>query len=355
MCPRVQSLREGEVLMCRRRARTTLAAACALGAAFFAIQASAASAYNPITPTQASRTIVLNGSNLTIDNLVAIARYGAKVDLSQAARQRSLNAYYLLLEGSREGIPIYFLNRGAGAGRQNVIFSGDPLSTSVTSTSPTCPQTGQQCSNRDFLLQRQLATFQRGAQQGAGPEVNDEEIVRAMMAERVNTMSYEAATPQVTQMLIDLLNKDVTPVVESRGSPGEGDLPQMGNVEGTMVGAGDAYLHGVRMSAAQALAQAGLQPLQNQPAQPFAPGAPFAADDAAVVSNNAFSAGQASLLLYDSKQMLNWSDLIYATALNGMNSSVTPIASIVQQARPFKWQNFVASRVMNMIGGSYLF
>jgi len=62
------------------------------------------------------------------------------------------------------------------------------------------------------------------------------------------------------------------------------------------------------------------------------------------VSNNAFSAGQAALLLYDGKQMLNWSDLVYATALNGMNSSVTPIASIVQDARPFKSQNFVASR-----------
>ena len=66
-----------------------------------------------------------------------------------------------------------------------------------------------------------------------------------MMAERVNTMSYEAATPQVTQMLIDLLNNDVTPEVESRGSPGEGDLPQMGNVEATMVGVGEAYYHGV--------------------------------------------------------------------------------------------------------------
>src|SRR3954452_5549642 len=205
--------------MCRRhRARSTVASLCVLGAILLGVQAASASAYNPITPTQAGQTIVLNGKNLSVDDLVAIARYGAKVQLSSAARQRSLNAYYLLLEGSREGIPIYFFNRGTGAGRQQVIFSGDPLSTTVTSTSPTCPATGQQCSNRDFLLQRQLATFRRGAQQGVGPEVTDEEIVRAMMAERVNTMSYEAATPQVTQMLIDLLNKDVTPVVESRGS-----------------------------------------------------------------------------------------------------------------------------------------
>jgi histidine ammonia-lyase len=332
----------------RRKAMCfTVPIACA---AFFGWQATGALAYNPITPLNAGQTVTLDGKHLTIDQVVSVARYGAQVRLAPAARQRSLNAYYLLLEGAREGIPIYFFNRGAGSGRQVPIFSGDPLS-----TDPIPPGSAGAPNNRDFLLARQLTTFKNGPRQGLGPEVNDEEIVRAMMVVRANTMVYEAATPQTTQMLLDLLNKYVTPVVQSRGSPGEGDLPQMGNVEGTMVGAGDAYFHGQRMSAAQALAQAGLQPLQNQPAQPEAPGAPFAADDAAVVSNNAFSAGQAALLLYDGKNMLNWSDLVYATALNGMNSSVTPIASIVQNARPFRWQNFVASRVLNMIAGSYLF
>jgi histidine ammonia-lyase len=337
-----------------RRVQTTLAAITAASALMLVVQVSAASAYNPITPTDANQKYVLNGQNLTVEKLVAIARYGAQVDLSQAARQRSLNAYYLLLEGSNEGIPIYFFNRGTGAGRQNVIFTGDPLSTAVTSTSPTCPTTGVQCSNRDFLLQRQLATFQNVARGGLGPEVNDEEIVRAMMAERVNTMSYEAATPQVTQMLIDLLNRDVTPVVESRGSPGEGDLPQMGNVEATMVGVGQAYLHGVKMPASQALAQAGLRPLQDQPAQFEAPGAPFAADDAAVTSTNAFTMGQAALLVYDAQRTLNWQDLIYAMELDGMNSSLTPIALPVQASRPFPWLNADAARTLDAVSGSYL-
>jgi histidine ammonia-lyase len=339
----------------RRRVKAMLVALPVTGVTLLSGQVTAASAYNPISPTNASQTIVLDGHNLTIDSLVSIARFGAQVELSQEARQRSLNAYYLLLEGAREGIPIYFFNRGTGAGRQQVIFSGDPLSTEVTPSSPTCPTSGVQCSNKDFLLERQLAAFQRGARSGIGPEVNDEEIVRAMMAERVNTMSYEAATPQVTQMLIDLLNKDVTPVVQSRGSPGEGDLPQMANVEATMVGAGDAYFHGVRMPAAMALAKAGLQPLQDQPAQADAPGAPFAADDAAVTSTNAFTAGQAALLLSDAQATLNWQDLMYAMELEGMNSSVTPIAAPVQASRPFSWINGDAQRLLDMISGSYLF
>ena len=152
----------------RFRRRVTFVTALAACAVALIVEAASASAYTPITPSDANQTYALNGHNLTVDKLVAIARYGAKVQLSQAARQRSLNAYYLLLEGSREGVPIYFFNRGTGAGRQNVIFQGDPLSTDVTSTSPTCPQTGQPCSNRDYLLQTQLQTFKSGAAAARG-------------------------------------------------------------------------------------------------------------------------------------------------------------------------------------------
>jgi histidine ammonia-lyase len=338
----------------RFRAKLTVAAVTAV-CVMALVGASSASAYVPITPSDANQTYTLNGHNLTVNTLVAIARYGAKVQLSQAARQRSLNAYYLLLEGSREGIPVYWFNRAPGAGRQDTIFSGDPLSTQVTSDSPTCPSTGDACSNRQYLLETSLDTFKSGARGGEGPPVGSEEIVRAMMAERVNTMSYEAATPQLTQMLINLLNDDVTPVVESQGSPGEGDLPQMGNVEATMVGVGQAYYHGVEMPASEALARAGLQPLQDQPAQNEAPGAPFAADDAALTSTNAYSMGQAALLDYDTQHLLNWQDLLYGMDLDAMNSSVTPIAAPVQLNRPFDWVNGDASRVLDEIDGSYLF
>jgi histidine ammonia-lyase len=304
--------------------------ACALLGVTFALggATATAAAYNPIVPSQAHRTITLDGKNMTIDDVVAIARYGAKVQLAPAARKRSQDAYELLLQGAKQGIPIYWFNRAPGSGRETVIFEGDPLS----------PE------NRQLLLDRQLATFKRGANSGIGPEVQDEEIVRAMMAVRANTMVYEAATPELTQMLLDLLNKNISPVVQSRGSPGEGDLPQMSNVGGTMVGVGQAYYNGQRMPAAHALALAGLQPL-----------APFAADDAALTSTNAYSAGQAALLVHDSKRLLDWSDLTFSMSMLGLNSSVTPLAAVPQNARPFPYQNWQAKRLLDLIKGSYLF
>jgi histidine ammonia-lyase len=98
------------------------------------------------------------------------------------------------------------------------------------------------------------------------------------------------------------------------------------------------------MPAAQALALAGLQPL-----------APFAADDAALTSTNAYSAGQAALLVHDSKRLLDWSDLTFSMSMLGLNSSVTPLAAVPQEARPFPYQNWQAKRLLNLVKGSYLF
>src|SRR5262245_2538708 len=126
-----------------------VACAC-LSIAAFVLCAGTAHAYNPINPLKAGETVVLDGKHLSIQDVVDVARYGAKVQLADSARQKSLNAYYLLLEGARENMPIYFFNRGTGSGRQTPIFSGDPLSNTVDSSSPTCPTSQVQCSNRQF-------------------------------------------------------------------------------------------------------------------------------------------------------------------------------------------------------------
>lgn len=290
--------------------------------------AAAAASYHAITPSLAQKTIVLTGHDLTIEQVIEVARFGAKVALSPEARQRSADAYGLLLEAAAEGVPVYWFNRGSGAGRQRVIFAGDALA----------PE------NKAALEERQLAIFRRGARAGAGPEISDEEIVRAMLVIRANTMTYEAASPPLTQMLLDLLNDRITPVVQSRGTVGEGDLGPLTNVAGVMVGAGEAYYNGERVAAAAALARAGLKPL-----------APFAADDSALESSNAYSTGQAALLVNDARYALAWSDLIYAIDLNGMNSSITPLSTPVQANRPFKWLNWNAARILDMLRGSYLF
>ena len=284
--------------------------------------------YHPIEPVPGTRTVTLTGHDLSIEQLVAVARSGAKVELSAEAKQRQADNYGLLLEAAAEGVAVYWFNRGVGDQRETIMFSGDPLS----------------AANRAYLEKSELSYFRAGATMGYGPEVLEEEIVRAMMVIRANAMVFNAPSPQLSQMLIDLLNKRVAPVVQSRGTLGEGDLAQLSNVAATMVGAGDAYYQGTRMTAAAALASVSLKPIQ-----------PFAADSNALTSSDAYATGIAALAVYDARQALEWADLIYAMDLNGMNSSITPISTVVQRERPFKWLNWQAAGVLEMLKGSYLF
>jgi len=285
-------------------------------------------AYTPIAPTMAGHTITLTGEQLTPGEVVEVARYGAKVALSPEARARASDNYGLLLEAAAEGVAVYGFNRGAGDQRETVTFSGDP----------TTPE------NRTYLSRSQLRAFRHGAVVGLGPEVSQEEIVRAMLVVRANAMTHNAPSPQLAQMLLDLLNQRITPVVQSRGTLGEGDLAQLSNLGAAMVGAGEAYFRGVRMPAAKALAQAGLKPIQ-----------PFGADDNALTSSDAYATGQAALVVNDARRALEWADLIYAMDLDGMNSSITPLSLVVQRDRPGAWLNWDAARVLDMLKGSYLF
>ena len=314
-----------------RRARATIAVLPIAAALIFARPAMPQSdlGYHPIEPTAAGNTVTLTGHDLTIDEVIEVARGGAMVQLSADAKQREVDNYGLLLEAPAEGVSVYWFTRGAGSMREVRQFEGDPLS----------PE------NRELLEKKMLANFRRGAANPLeGPEINDEALVRAVMVVRANAMTFNAPSPQLSQMLIDLLNRRVTPVMQSRGTVGEGDLSVLSNIGATMVGSGDAYYRGTHMSAADALQAAGLTPLQ-----------PFAADDNALTSSNAYATARSVFVVADARQALAWADLTYAIDLNAMNSSVTPLNYLVQSDRPFKWLNWDAKRVKEMIRGSYLF
>ena len=149
--------------------------------------------YRPIEPTEAAKTITLTGHDLTIEEVIEVARGGAKVRLSGEAKQREIDNYGLLLEAPAEGVSVYWFTRGAGAGREVKQFEGDPLS----------PE------NKESLEKKMLASFRRGAANPleGPPEIADEALVRAVMVVRANAMTFNAPSPQLSQMLIELLNR----------------------------------------------------------------------------------------------------------------------------------------------------
>src|ERR1700730_14450791 len=173
----------------RQRRQLAVSASMIVGAC--ALTASA-QPYHAINPTMGGLTIALTGNDLTVDQVIQVARYGAKIRLSPDAKQRNLDTFNLMNEGAAEGIAIYLFNRNSGAGREIVRFTGDPMS----------PE------NRRRLEAEALDDFRNGTDESDehGPEFMDEDVVRAMMVIRANQMTYLAASPTMMQALIGLIN-----------------------------------------------------------------------------------------------------------------------------------------------------
>jgi histidine ammonia-lyase len=276
-------------------------------------------AINPPPSVVANDPITLTGHDLTVEQVVAIARYGQAVEVSPEAAEHQDEAHGLLLEAAAEGVPVAGFNRAADNSGAP-LFDGDPAGPEIAA----------------MLQQKQIAAFQGsdGAAR-AGTEIADEEVIRAMMAVRANTLTYAPASAPVTKMVLDFLNNRITPIA-STANP-------LGGVAAAMVGKGDAYYHGVRMPAAQALSQAGLMPLT-----------PVDDDYNALTRTEAYAVGRAALLVADGRHMLEWSDLIYAMDLDGMNAGIAPLSLPARENRPLKWTDWDAARVLDMLKGSYL-
>jgi histidine ammonia-lyase len=167
--------------------RQILAALAAAGA-ILAVRAVGAADYHPITPDAGGQVITLTGHDLTIEDVVAVARHGAQVRYSPEAIQRAADGEALRAEAGAENIPVYGLNRGPGALREVAV-------------------------KRDEF--EQLSAARAGAKEGVLPEIADEDVVRAFLVIRANSVPFEASEPEFMRLLVDLLNKRVTPVMYS--------------------------------------------------------------------------------------------------------------------------------------------
>jgi histidine ammonia-lyase len=307
-----------------RAASLTVAAALTIGL-FAAVPARSAEPYHPIDPTMADKTVTLTGHDLTIEQLVDIARHGAKVAIGPGLRDGAADSFGLILEAQAEGVPVYLFNRSPGSGRETVSLKGDPDSQEFKAE-----------------MDRRYGpnSVTAGESRGFGDDIPDEDVGRAMLAVDLNNMRYLAASPAFVQGIADLLNHGVTPAVRWRGAIGEADFVPTGAV---LRGHGFAYYNGVRMPAAEALAKAGLKPIR------------FEGADGNLVTTSALTAGFAALLVHDLRNLIEWHDLIWAMDLDAMNGSIGPLSMPVQATRPFAWANFAAARVLDMLKGGYVF
>jgi len=183
-------------------------------------------------------TVTITGGPLPADDLVAIARFGARVALAPTvladleATRASIDAFVT------SGRPVYGVSTGFGALATTFIAPGDRTQ-----------------------LQRSLI---RSHAAGSGAPVEDE-VVRGMMACRLATMAkgVTGVRPSTALAYAALLNAGITPVVHEFGSLGcSGDLAPLSHVALALMGEGTVRtLTGQVVDAGSALSEAGLEPV----------------------------------------------------------------------------------------------
>src|SRR5210317_1709878 len=179
--------------------------------------------------------IVLDGNGLTIDKLVRIARLNEKVELSNEALERIKVCRTMLEKKIAVKEIMYGVNTGIGEFSE-VVLNDDQV--------------------KDF---QKYLIYNHSA--GIG-EPAPLDYVRGAMLGRINVHAHgnSGCRLEITQTLVDMLNKGVTPFVCQKGSVGAcGDLAPMSQIALLMMGEGRAFFEGELLEGKEAFKKAGIE------------------------------------------------------------------------------------------------
>ena len=273
--------------------------------------------------------LLIDGNNLTIAEVVAVARQGLEVELAPEGRERMLQSYHWVQEIVNADQPVYGINTGFGAFADRRISPRDSASL-----------------NRNLILSHAV---------GTGPALPGE-VVRAAMLIRANTLAsgYSGARPEVVETLLAMLNRGVTPVVPSQGSLGSsGDLTPLAHLalvfttdaadlegESGWAEYGEA---GSVLSGKAAMAAAGIPRLILGPKEGLA------------LNNGAtFSAAIAALAVADAEHLCEVAEVSLAMSLEALAGVSAAFDERLHAARRHPGQIAVAERVRQLTAGSTL-
>ena len=244
--------------------------------------------------------IILNGNNLTIEQLCLIGKNKAKVELSDNAKLNIKKCRQFVEDKINSGETIYGLNTGIGE------FSEVRLNDNEL---------------EDF---QKYLIYNHSA--GIG-EPAPLKFVRVAIASRINVHAkgHSGCRIIITETLIELLNKDVIPFVCQKGSVGaSGDLAPMAQIALVLMGEGKAYFKGTLYDAKKALSLAGISP----------PGLK-ARDGLAVINGSNFLTSMSALFLQDTENWLKQSEIAAAMCLDALKANLSPIDMRIHKLRGF--------------------
>ncbi len=263
--------------------------------------------------------MVLTGSGLTIEDVVHVARRSEKVELHPDSI-RKINACRVMLEKKVEAHEImYGINTGIGEFSE-IVLNDDQV--------------------KEF--QRYLI-YNHAA--GIG-EPMPLDWVRAAMLGRINVHAHgnSGCRLAISQTLVEMLNKEVTPYVCTKGSVGaSGDLAPMAQIALLMMGEGHAYYKGEFLNGNEAMKRAGIS----------IPGLE-ARDGLAVINGSNVLTAMSALMVYDTNNWLKQAEIACAMSLEALKANLHPYHESILEARGFSGGVRSAKSIRNVTAGGDL-
>ena len=271
----------------------------------------------------ANNKVILNGVDLTIEDVVNVARNGYKVEIDKACYQHIAEVRdYMEREWMRDDAPaVYGFNTGLGKHKDHKVSMEES----------------------DMHQYRTVLSHCGGVGDPA-----PEEVVRAAMCVRLNAFcrGVSGLRPVVVDRLMEMLNKGVHPVVPWQGSVGAcGDLAPMAHIVSVLIGVpqAEAFFEGECMPAQEALKKAGITPVTFQLK---------AKDCLALLNGTTLFAGMACLNIHDAERLYKLSEITTALSLEAIRGETRAFDPRIQAARPYEGQAKAAANVLRLVEGS---
>jgi len=263
------------------------------------------------------KPVMIGMEKMTLEDLVSIARHGFKVQLTKASVQRINEARQLIEQWVKEEKSIYGVTTGFGALSDVAISRKDTRQL-----------------QKNILMSHSAGTG----------DMFDEETVRAVMALRIKdfAMGHSGIRLETVQHLITILNKGVYPAVPEKGSVGaSGDLIPLAHLSLVIIGLGEAYYKGQRMSGAEVLSHCGITPLRLE-----------AAEGLALINGTQVMSAVGGLAVYDAMNLAKLTDIASAMSLEVLMGSRTEFDPRIQKVRPHPGQAAAADNMYRITQNS---
>lgn len=259
----------------------------------------------------------LDGETLELAAIGRIAHRQAQVAIAPKAREKLVRARALVDRIAAGDAPAYGINTGFGTLAEVRIAKGDLEQ-----------------------LQKNLILSHAA---GVGEPLPIDEA-RALMVLRANVLAkgHSGIRPETVDLLVEMINRDVVPVVPSRGSVGaSGDLAPLAHLALVLIGEGEAYFHGERMPSIRALEKAGLAPVRLA-----------AKEGLALINGTQAICGVGTLALLKAEQLLEVADIAGAMTVEGLMGSHKPFIPQIHAVRPQAGQVACAQHLRRLLANS---